>query len=85
MPAMTIDDLVRFLTESAGYEEALGTTADVTDAAFEDLGYDSLALLETAARIEQEFGITVPDGEMTELRTPRAVIDLVNSLLAEPA
>jgi act minimal PKS acyl carrier protein len=84
MRAMTIDDLLRILTESAGHDEALDA-AGVADTDFEELGYDSLALLETAARIEQELGIELPEDLVTDAGTPRELLELVNSAIPEPA
>jgi act minimal PKS acyl carrier protein len=85
MPAMTLDDLLRFLTESAGANDALDDPTDVADTEFEVLGYDSLAIMETTARIEQTFGVTVPDDQLGDLTTPGALLALVNGLLSEPA
>jgi minimal PKS acyl carrier protein len=85
MSALTIEDLLRILAESAGQSPDLGSGADVSDHSFDDLGYDSLALLETAAHIEQEYGVVLPDEQITELKTPRALLDVVNGRLAELA
>ncbi|TQM85042.1 act minimal PKS acyl carrier protein [Saccharothrix saharensis] len=82
MSTMTIDDLRTILVSCAGEEESADLRADITDVPFSDLGYDSLALMETAARIERDFGISLPDEVMVELETPRALLDLVNDNLA---
>ncbi|MGW3290684.1 acyl carrier protein [Streptomyces sp. NPDC001002] len=74
MCTMTIDDLRRILAECAGEDEAVDLGGDILDATFADLGYDSLALMETAARIEREFGVAVPEDEFTGTATPRAVL-----------
>jgi act minimal PKS acyl carrier protein len=79
---ITVDDLLRIIKESAGEGEALAADADLTDTTFDEMGYDSLALIETAARIEQDYGIAIPDEDVTELKTPRAMVTLVNDLLA---
>ena len=52
---------------------------------FQDLGYDSLAMMETAARITQEYGVDLSDDEITEVATPRALLDLVNRSVAATA
>ncbi|MFE0464887.1 acyl carrier protein [Kitasatospora sp. NPDC058965] len=78
MPIMSINDLRRILIESAGFDGADDPAADIHDVTFEELGYDSLALMESAARIYQEFGVRIPDDEITEVETPRALLDLVN-------
>ena len=74
---ITLDDLKRVLTEGAGSAES-GLDGDVLDMEFEDLGYDSLALLETAARISREYGVVVDDDAATSAATPRAFLELVN-------
>jgi minimal PKS acyl carrier protein len=84
MHAMTIDDLLRILAESAGHDEGLDA-AGVSDTEFEELGYDSLALLETAARIEQEYGVELPEDQVTDAKTPRALLEVVNGSIPEPA
>ena len=86
MDTMTLEDLLRILTECAGAADGVadGTGGtNLADTTFEDLGYDSLALIETAARIAQDYGVEVPDEDLTELETPRALLDLVNRGLAQ--
>lgn len=78
MADMSIDELHRILLEAAGGDGA-GSGADIIDESFEVLGYDSLALIETAGAIKREYGVVIPDDEVTELRTPRELLDLVNS------
>ncbi|MYS20705.1 act minimal PKS acyl carrier protein [Streptomyces sp. DvalAA-14] len=85
METMTLDDLMRILVECAGSEEGVLSGEDVFDRSFEDLGYDSLALMESAARIKQEFGVSVPDDDITEVETPRSLLDLVNGAITATA
>ncbi|NGO70282.1 acyl carrier protein [Streptomyces boncukensis] len=82
---MTIDDLRRFLAECAGEDETVDLAGDTLDTPFGDLGYDSLALMETATRIEQELGISVPEEEFTGTATPRSVLLAVESAAAGTA
>jgi act minimal PKS acyl carrier protein len=79
-----ITDLARILTEAAGGGDELDFEGDVLDTEFDDLGYDSLAMLETAARIEREFRVTLEDSAITDAATPRALVELVNRYLAVP-
>ena len=79
---MTMDELREILIECAGEDEAAALRGDIAEVEFEDLGYDSLALMETAARIKQRFGVTIPDEEIAELRTPATVLAAVNGALA---
>ena len=80
----TLDDLMRILREGSGdTEEPAGDPAGVE---FADLGYDSLALLETSGRIEREYGISLDESALADATTPRALVELVNEHLAtEPA
>lgn len=52
----------------------------VEDAAFiDDLGADSLDLVELVMALEQEFGVTIPDEEVESIKT---VGDAVNFIIA---
>lgn len=81
MKTMTIEDLFRMLIDCAGHGEDIDLNGDAFDRDLEDLGYDSLALIETAAAIEQEFSVRIPDDRLGHLRTPRSVLDQVNDRL----
>ncbi|MFI6350050.1 acyl carrier protein [Streptomyces sp. NPDC050560] len=83
MNPVTIDDLRRLLAECAGEDEAVDLSEDILDTTFGDLGYDSLALMETSARITSEYGITVPDEDFTGAATPRAVLDALAAAAAK--
>ncbi|MEU4273236.1 acyl carrier protein [Streptomyces sp. NPDC026092] len=80
----TIADLKRILLEAAGAEEGVDLDGDILDTDFEELGYESLALLETGGRIEREYGISLDDEVFTDNRTPRSLVDAINSHLKEP-
>lgn len=77
----TVDlaDLRRILVEGAGVAD--GTTLDehALDVSFEDLGYDSVAMLETATRISREFGLHLDDEVVIQARTPRELLAAVNA------
>jgi acyl carrier protein len=53
------------------------------DSTFEELGMDSLAIIEAAFEIEEEFDLRIPDGDMKQIRGVRDVIDGVARLLSE--
>lgn len=79
----TLDDLRRILREGSG--DSPGLDGDFAEIGFEDLGYESLALLETTGRIRREFGVALDDDEVIALTTPAALVELVNEyLLATP-
>ncbi|ONK09320.1 acyl carrier protein [Streptomyces sp. MP131-18] len=86
MPAaFTLDDLKRILLEGAGTEEGVDLDADILDTPFTDLGYESLALLETGGRIEREWDITLDDSALADAATPRGLIDAVNTHIGTAA
>jgi act minimal PKS acyl carrier protein len=72
---LSIEDLRGILVGCAG-GDALPT--DIADVSFEELGYDSLALIETAAVLKRDRGLAVPDDLITEARTPGELLRLIN-------
>ncbi|MER0446340.1 acyl carrier protein [Streptomyces sp. NPDC006711] len=79
----TIDDLKRILLEGAGAEEGVDLDSDILDTDFEELGYESLALLETGGRIEREYGISLDDDVFAENPTPRTLVAAINTYLGD--
>lgn len=77
--ALTLDDLKRVLLEGAGAQEGVDLGGDILDTPFEDLGYDSLALLETTARITREYRLQFDDDAAVSAETPREFLALVNA------
>ncbi|MGK5691825.1 acyl carrier protein [Streptomyces sp. URMC 128] len=84
MSELTLTELTTILRECAGEDENAGLRGgDVLDTTFTDLGYDSLAMLETAARIQIVYGVVLADDVVVEASTPRELLSLVNESLAE--
>jgi act minimal PKS acyl carrier protein len=77
----TIDDLRRILREGAGADDGVDLDGDIRDVRFEELGYESLALLETGLRIGREFGVELDDSTLIDVETPGALVDAVNAEL----
>ncbi|MCO5971413.1 acyl carrier protein [Actinoallomurus soli] len=77
----TVQDLKRILHEAAGESDGADVDVGTMDTEFIELGYESLALLETGSRIEREFGITLDDSTLFDSPTPRALIEAVNAQL----
>lgn len=82
---LTIAELMRILHEAAGEGEDVTIDGDILDAEFSELGYDSIALLETGARIERQFGVTLDDDTVTLAGTPRVLLTVVNQSLSHVA
>ncbi|MGW8886164.1 acyl carrier protein [Streptomyces sp. NPDC055749] len=85
MAVITLHDLAGVLTECAGADEDVVLTSESLDLTFTDLGYDSLALLETAATVQQRYGVALSDEEVTGITTPREFLDLVNQSAVQAA
>ncbi|WP_369250093.1 acyl carrier protein [Streptomyces sp. R41] len=78
---LTLADLTRILRQSAG-DEGIDLDGDILDTTFTDLGYDSLALLEAASRVERELGVKLSEETVGEAETPRLFLALVNEPVA---
>ncbi|MFF6918394.1 phosphopantetheine-binding protein [Streptomyces sp. NPDC012466] len=82
MDRLELSDLRTLLRECAGEEEGVDLDGDVLDVPFMELGYDSLALLQTTGRIERDHGTTLDEEGLDEAETPRDFLALVNRALA---
>jgi act minimal PKS acyl carrier protein len=74
-----LSDLKRILLEGSGVSEGTDLEGDILDTSFEDLGYDSIAKLETVGRIEREYGITLDESIVLDCATPRAFVAAVRA------
>ncbi|GAA3501775.1 acyl carrier protein [Streptomyces prasinosporus] len=83
MAEFTVDDLKRILRAGSGVDERTDLDGDIDDLPLAELGYDSLALLELVSRIEREYDIRIPDGDLDHTRTPGEAVAYVNTRLAE--
>ncbi|MEV7967678.1 acyl carrier protein [Sphaerisporangium sp. NPDC088356] len=82
MTEFTLDDMRRIMGGCAGVPDTVELADDIGEMSFVDLGYDSLAVLEMAARIQQQLGVRIPDDAVDEMKTPQAAVDYVNRRLA---
>ncbi len=61
--------------------DQLGIAADTIKPESEvikDLGADSLDVVELMMAIEEEYGITLPDGEVENVKTVQDIVDMLN-------
>jgi act minimal PKS acyl carrier protein len=77
----TVDDLYRILRECAGEPEYGRDAGATVETSFAELGYDSLAVLEASTRVSREYGVSLPDGDVSNLETPGEFASAVNRLL----
>ncbi|WP_317441808.1 acyl carrier protein [Streptomyces collinus] len=80
MKHLELSELTALLRECAGEEEGVDLDGDVLDTPFIDLGYDSLAMLQTTGRIERDYEVTL-DEAIDGTWTPRAFLAAVDSAL----
>jgi len=75
---MSIDDLRAILLECAGQTESAASGTDFQDVSFEELGYDSLVLIEMAATLKRDHGVSIPDDQLLVGLTPQEMLDVIN-------
>ncbi|MER5326836.1 acyl carrier protein [Streptosporangium roseum] len=80
--SFTLDDLKEVMRVCAGVTDSVDLDSDIADVTFADLGYDSLAVLEMAAKLQNHLGVVIPDDVAEQLPTPRALAEYVNVRLA---
>ena len=74
------DDLTVIMRQCAGFDHAVDLDLSVLDHSYEQMGFDSLAVLEIQAEIERQLGVRLrTDMELSS--TPAATISSVNDLL----
>jgi act minimal PKS acyl carrier protein len=69
------------MREFSWEDESARPLEQVPEQTFEELGYDSLALLETHSRIKRDYGVEIPEDDLDEVTTPQELVDLVNARL----
>ncbi len=85
MPAFTLNDLRQIMRRSVGVDEAVELDGDIDGTPFDDLGYDSLAVLEIQAQIQHAVGVKLPDDALEHMPTPGDTVRYVNAQLVEAA
>ncbi|WP_018255418.1 acyl carrier protein [Salinispora mooreana] len=75
---LTNDQLRETMIASAGEDESINLDDEFATRPFTELGFDSLALLETCANLKRSYGIEVPDELLWEFSTPEELVRWVN-------
>jgi act minimal PKS acyl carrier protein len=79
--SITLRQLETIMRECAGEDEAAQPLEQTPEQPFQELGYDSLALLETHSRIKRDFNVELHEEDLENAKTPRELVDLVNARL----
>jgi acyl carrier protein len=77
------EDLKRILVDRVGLPDDV--VKDEPDLTFEDMGLDSLALVEIQLAMEQEYGFTIADEDAERIQNVGEAIAYVNERLAAQA
>ncbi|WP_189170567.1 acyl carrier protein [Pilimelia anulata] len=81
MATLTLDALRDFLLRSVGDDESIDVSGDIRDTGLADLGFDSLAVIDTVSRVERHFGIKLPESATADVTTPGDILAVVNAHL----
>ncbi|MDQ1128961.1 acyl carrier protein [Microbacterium sp. SORGH_AS_0888] len=76
-----IKDVWTALVEGSGTDDADALLTALETRSFDELGYDSLAVLETGLRLRRDSGADVPDTQIANAQTAQELINLINSHL----
>ena len=79
----TLDALLEVMRSCAGVEDSVQLDVSNADVEFEELGYDSLALLEVAAQVQRQYGVTMPDEAVEYMLTPNQAVEYINEQLTK--
>ncbi|MGG8409350.1 acyl carrier protein [Streptomyces sp. 12297] len=85
MDRLELDELKRILIECAGEDEGVELDGDALDLNWFELGYDSLAILQTTGYIEREYDVLLDEEALDDADTPRRFLAMVNEVLAAGA
>lgn len=75
-------DLEGFINASTE-QEPVTLDESMMDVDFDDLGVDSLALVELVDRVQEAYRLPIDDDTARDLRTPRMMLGYVNARLVE--
>lgn len=71
---MIIDKVKELLAEQLGID---AKTINDDSSILEDLGADSLDIIEMLMTLEDEYGVTIPDDKINQVKTVKEVADLI--------
>jgi act minimal PKS acyl carrier protein len=82
MRQLALTDLRSVLEGVAGEAEDVTWDESVLDVPFDELGYDSLALVGVIAAVRRDSGAAIPEEAIVTMQTPRAALATLNDHLS---
>ncbi len=74
----TIDKVKQIIGEQLNIEiEKIADTSEIV----KDLGADSLDVVEILMSLEEEYGVSVPDEDMVNIKSVKDISDLIDKIL----
>lgn len=77
---MSIDKVTKLLAEQLNIDVK---TIKPTSKIVEDLGADSLDMIEMLMSLEDEFGVSVPDDQVANLKTVKDIVAFIDKNTAK--
>lgn len=74
---MVIDKVKELVAEQLGISK---DTIKAESNIIEDLGADSLDVIEMLMTLEDEYGITIPDDKISQIKTIGQIVDLIEEI-----
>ncbi|MGW3965083.1 phosphopantetheine-binding protein [Amycolatopsis sp. NPDC005003] len=78
---LTGSELRDLIVEAGGDADGAADPDEFLETGFDDLGYDSLALLQAEALLRARYGVVLPEGTTAGLGCPRDLLAEVNARL----
>jgi minimal PKS acyl carrier protein len=82
MTEFTLENLKATAAACVDADTASALESSNVDVPIRELGYDSLAFFEIVTRLQDELKISIPDRDIDELHTARAIIEYINGRVA---
>jgi acyl carrier protein len=84
MSELEIKNTIRELIKEIGEDMEIDPSKITDDGHFiNDMGFDSMALLEVLATMEKKFGVTIPESEFPNIVTINKCAETVEKYLAQ--
>jgi acyl carrier protein len=74
---MIFEKVAELVAEQLGISK---DTVKIESNIVEDLGADSLDVIEMLMTLEEEYGITIPDDKISQIKTVGEIVDLIEEI-----